>query len=174
MTPPLDLAALRALVEKAPALPYHRETIGECDGNLCIKHEHHDVYRIELEVTESEPRTPGFTKGAIYGRCVNVACVLDGDNGFAELAVAAVNALPALLDRVERGEEAVRAFVAWLDAENSRPDYGTQTRDTHPEGEHIWQEWWKRNQRLCREAQDKGRAFLASIDAALTPTPEQP
>ena len=59
---------------------------------------------------------------------------------------------------------AVRAFVAWLDAEEGKPEYGTLTRDTHPEGERIWREWFDRNLRLCAEAQKQGREVLAEIE----------
>lgn len=59
---------------------------------------------------------------------------------------------------------AVRAFVAWLDAEDSMPNYGTQSRDTHPEGERIWREWYDRNLRLCDEAQRLGHAAIAAAE----------
>lgn len=59
---------------------------------------------------------------------------------------------------------ACRAFVAWLEAEETSPNYGSLTRDTHPEGERIWREWFGRNLRLCREAQDLGRAAIAAAE----------
>lgn len=61
-------------------------------------------------------------------------------------------------------ETAVRAFVAWLDAEDGAPDYGSLTRDTHPEGERIWHEWYERNLRLCKNAQELGRAVIARAE----------
>jgi hypothetical protein len=59
---------------------------------------------------------------------------------------------------------ACRAFVAWLDAEDTLPSYGSLTRDTHPEGERIFMEWWQRNLRLCKEAQAAGRAAIAKAE----------
>ncbi len=156
MTAPLDLAALRALVEQATPLPWAHDRSG--------------VFHVEsLGPILDEDRTR-------KGNAVGIGRVGDsyprGDNHPTEnmaLIVAAVNALPALLDELEglrQGEDAVRAFVAWLDAEDGSADYGTQTRETHPEGERIWRERWERNLRLCGEAQDKGHAFLATLDRA--------
>ena len=54
--------------------------------------------------------------------------------------------------------KATRAFVAWLETEDRGPDYGSLSRDTHPQGEQIWREWWERNQTLCDEALELGRA----------------
>jgi len=59
---------------------------------------------------------------------------------------------------------AVVSFVAWFDAENASPSYGTLTRDTHPEGERIWREWWDRNLRLCARAHDLGRAAIVKAE----------
>jgi hypothetical protein len=57
--------------------------------------------------------------------------------------------------------EACCSFVAWLESDEAGPDYGTLTRDTHPEGERIWREWWHLQQDLCRRAQDEARAAIA-------------
>ena len=62
---------------------------------------------------------------------------------------------------------ACRTFVAWLDAESAGPDYGSMARDTHPEGERIWREWWGRNLRLCGEAQQMGRAAIAKAEGRI-------
>jgi len=57
--------------------------------------------------------------------------------------------------------EACRTMIAWDDAEKQGPDYGTQTRDTHPDGELIWKRWWDDQQRLCERAFDTARAAIA-------------
>lgn len=142
MTPPLDVAALRALLEAGTPGPW---SLDPCSNGGAILRRGQDSVRHMQSHLQIAPESD------------------------AELIVAAVNALPALLaelDGVRQGEDAVRAFVAWLDAEDERPDYGTQTRETHPEGERIWRERWERNLRLCGEAQDKGHAFLALLDRA--------
>ncbi len=57
--------------------------------------------------------------------------------------------------------EACRMMIAWNDAEEAGPDYGSQTRDTHPDGEQIWQRWWDDQLRLCARAFDTARAAIA-------------
>lgn len=69
---------------------------------------------------------------------------------------AAIEALPDLV-------KAVSYLVAWFDAETTGPDYGSQTRDTHPDGEAIWQRWWDEQHRLCANSHDTGRAVLSRI-----------
>ena len=56
---------------------------------------------------------------------------------------------------------ACRALIAWFDAEKAGPDYGSQSRDTHPDGEQIWKAWWNNQTRLCERAEDLARAALA-------------
>ena len=68
--------------------------------------------------------------------------------------------------RIEELEAPCRALLAWLEGEQSGPDYGSQTRDTHPEGEKIWEEWWNRQLRLCDEAEQLARAALSKRDTA--------
>lgn len=57
--------------------------------------------------------------------------------------------------------EALRLHKAWSDSENSGPDYGGQTRDTHPDGERIWRAWWNNNLDLCDRAQKATEAALS-------------
>ena len=64
-----------------------------------------------------------------------------------------VTAAPAL-------ERACRSLIAWFDAENTGPDYGSLTRNTHPDGEAIWSAWWNGQQRLCERAETEARAAL--------------
>jgi hypothetical protein len=61
----------------------------------------------------------------------------------------------------ESALDACRALVAWDDAEKAGPDYGTLTRDTHPNGEAVWRRWWNDQQALCDHAFATARAFLA-------------
>ena len=59
--------------------------------------------------------------------------------------------------------EACRNLCAWWDGEHAGPNYGSQNRDTHPDGEAIWNEWWNRNQMLCSTTHELVRAVLAKV-----------
>lgn len=48
--------------------------------------------------------------------------------------------------------EALALYKAWADSECAGPDYGGQTRDTHPDGQKIWQAWWDNQLDLCDRA----------------------
>ena len=58
---------------------------------------------------------------------------------------------------------ALRLHKAWADAEKGSPNYGCQTRDTHPDGERIWRLWFDNNLDLCSRAEDATDAFLAKL-----------
>lgn len=104
---------------------------------------------------------------AAFERAAKWAVAMDGARRSAHdsLTAATLRALvaerDAAVEREAKLREAVVAFVAWLDAEDSPPNYGSLTRDTHPEGKLIWREWWNRNLRLCKTAQKLGHAALA-------------
>lgn len=61
---------------------------------------------------------------------------------------------------------AARWHLAWIEAEKAGPDYGSQTRDTHPDGERIWSEWWEGQLRLCERTEAACRKAIAAIDNA--------
>ncbi|KFI26654.1 hypothetical protein CN97_02835 [Haematobacter massiliensis] len=65
----------------------------------------------------------------------------------------------------EKLAEALRLHQAWSDSEDAGPDYGEQSRDTHPDGERIWKQWWDGNLSLCGRAQDMTRDALAAWEA---------
>lgn len=101
------------------------------------------------------------------------------DHANAHLIVASCNAIQsaaeklgvdpvALAEGLQGGKladafEASRSIVAWLESEDSGPDYGSLTRDTHPEGEQIWRQWWDRNIGLCDQALKQARAALSLL-----------
>lgn len=58
---------------------------------------------------------------------------------------------------------AARAILAWLESEKAGPDYGSQTRDTHPDGERIWREWWERQLRLCDASERLAREAVEGL-----------
>lgn len=62
--------------------------------------------------------------------------------------------------RIEKLEAALRLHKAWSDSEDAGPDYGEQNRDTHPDGERIWRQWWDGNLDLCARAQAATNAVL--------------
>ena len=57
---------------------------------------------------------------------------------------------------------ACSAFVEWLDSDVKGPVYPDGlARDTHPNGEAIWSEWWALQHELCGRAVDEARAAIA-------------
>lgn len=59
---------------------------------------------------------------------------------------------------------ALRLHQAWADSERAGPDYGGQTRDTHPDGEAIWRRWWDGNLDLCARANEATSAAIAKAE----------
>lgn len=60
--------------------------------------------------------------------------------------------------------EALRLHQAWTDSEAAGPDYGGQSRDTHPDGEKIWRAWFDGNLDLCDRATSATRAAIAKAE----------
>ena len=98
-----------------------------------------------------------FTK---HGRSLagTVAEVYANGTGSDDPAVQAANA--RLIAAAPDLLAACRAMIAWDDAEKAGPDYGSQTRETHPSGEAIWRTWWDSQHELCRQAFDGARAAI--------------
>ena len=59
---------------------------------------------------------------------------------------------------------ALRLHKAWADSESTGPDYGGQSRDTHPDGEKIWRVWWNNQLDLCDRAQSATSAAIAKAE----------
>lgn len=59
---------------------------------------------------------------------------------------------------------ALRLHKAWADSEEAGPDYGGQTRDTHPDGERIWKAWWNNQLDLCERATAATDEALARVE----------
>jgi hypothetical protein len=59
---------------------------------------------------------------------------------------------------------ALRLHQAWTDSERTGPNYGEQTRDTHPNGEEIWRIWWQGNLDLCDRANSATLAAIAKAE----------
>ena len=72
----------------------------------------------------------------------------------------------ALMQRIAELEAALRLHKAWFDSESAGPNYGGQTRATHPHGERIWRQWWDGNLDLCDRAQRATDAALQADEAA--------
>ena len=68
-----------------------------------------------------------------------------------------IAAAPELLD-------AAPLHQAWSDSESSGPDYGGQSRDTHPDGERIWRSWWNNQLDLCDRATRATAAAIAKAE----------
>ena len=83
----------------------------------------------------------------------------------ARLIAAAPDLHRLVLDLAAEREQlltALRLHKAWADSERTGPDYGGQSRDTHPDGERIWRQWWDNQLDLCDRAQTATDAALAS------------
>lgn len=63
--------------------------------------------------------------------------------------------------------KACRLHKAWADAEKAGPDYGGQTRYTHPDGESIWRQWWGANLSLCEHANTTTDIAIAVAEGRL-------
>lgn len=60
---------------------------------------------------------------------------------------------------------ALRLHQAWSDSERAGPDYGNQTRDTHPDGERIWRDWWNNQLDLCARASTATAAAISNAES---------
>jgi hypothetical protein len=120
---------------------------------LTIKPALHDA---DFTVAEIEPAGAGKYRGAVAR--LQSAEHIDGI-GKDELIANAhlLAAAPAML-------AALRLHQAWADSERTGPDYGGQTRDTHPNGEEIWQRWWHGNLDLCGRANSETAAAIAKAE----------
>jgi hypothetical protein len=56
--------------------------------------------------------------------------------------------------------EAAAKHLEWIEKEHAGPQYGDLTRDTHPLGEAIWQQWWNEQLELCAATEGLCRAAL--------------
>ena len=101
-----------------------------------------------------EPMENGAPFGTVMGSNGEsiVYMTLDPDHILANARLIA--SAPELL-------EACEAMIAWDDAEKAGPDYGSLTRDTHPEGEAIWRKWWDGQSELCARAFSLARVAIA-------------
>ena len=70
-----------------------------------------------------------------------------------------------LREAAEKLAEAARLHKAWATREDEGPNYHGMNRDTHPDGEAIWREWWDGNVLLCGRAQAQTDDALAAWEA---------
>ena len=117
--------------------------------------------KIPADPTRSVQMVPASSLEALKAEKDDLTDALSGPGGAYSTILDQKNRIDALEAENERLREAVTAFVAWLDHDDSSPDYGSLTRDTHPDGEAIWSEWWNRGLGLCDRAVNLGRAALA-------------
>jgi len=59
---------------------------------------------------------------------------------------------------------ALRLHKAWKDSEATGPDYGGQSRNTHPDGEKIWRAWWNNQLDLCARAEKATDLAIAKAE----------
>jgi hypothetical protein len=95
------VSEIRARLAAATKGPWLVVVVPECDGNVCIKHEHFDLYRREADV-DIVRQEPGFVEVKIgETRDVNVGCFL-GEKGDAEFIAHAPADMEWLLDELAR------------------------------------------------------------------------
>ena len=123
------------------------------------------------ERIEAARKLDGYTPGpwdasglTVYDTCMDgvASCHTGAD---ARLIAAAPDLHRLALDLAAERERlltALRLHKAWADSERTGPDYGGQSRDTHPDGERIWRQWWDNQLDLCDRAQTATDAALAS------------
>jgi len=56
---------------------------------------------------------------------------------------------------------AAAKHLEWIEKEGSGPNYYGLTRDTHPEGESIWNRWWNEQLELCAATESLCRQVVA-------------
>lgn len=66
--------------------------------------------------------------------------------------------------RLAEADAAVRAFVAWLEHDDTKPAYPTGTNRDSPGNEAIWLAWWNEAQDKCATALSLGRAYVRNAD----------
>jgi hypothetical protein len=66
--------------------------------------------------------------------------------------LAFAQAIRRAISQMDEMTQALRLHQAWSDSESAGPDYGGQSRDTHPDGERIWRDWWDNQLDLCARA----------------------
>lgn len=81
-----------------------------------------------------------------------------------DTVVALADLADAQAKEIARMRAALRLHKAWSDSDAAGPDYGGQTRNTHPDGEIIWRRWWENQLDLCDRA-------ITATNAALGDTP---
>ncbi|GGE36537.1 hypothetical protein GCM10007276_12540 [Agaricicola taiwanensis] len=87
-----------------------------------------------------------------------IAAEMDRRGRVIEELEAKLTTRDSLLDDMAK---ALALHKAWADNERDGPNYGGLTRDSHPDGERIWRQWWDGNLDLCDRAN-------RATDAALT------
>lgn len=136
------IAEIAQVVAAAQPGPWFFTLVPEDEGNVCIKHEHWDIYRNEADV-EVERSEPGILVGKIEQRAVNVACVL-GDapdlhviaNAPYYIAFLLSELRSSLAREAEAKKDAER--VTWLEHALRHPDaeLGTCIGDVFLSGGH--------------------------------------
>ena len=144
----MDIAKLRELMEKATPGPW-----GENVGYISSS-------------TAKEYRG----KAIIAAPVAAVHDVVDRreqNKANAALIVAAVNALPSLIARLEAAEkvvEAARLFKEWCDKEKAGPQWSSELGRNGPNGEAEWSEWWNEQLWLAGEGPRQVAEALTTYD----------
>ena len=79
--------------------------------------------------------------------------------------------LVAMRARLAAAESLNDLVFAWWDREGMGPNYAPYTRDTHPEQQRVWNEWYYGNIELASRFMDEMNALRAAVAAETQATP---
>ena len=82
------------------------------------------------------------------------------EHGDLPVIVEAADEIERLQEQNRELKEGCQYLLAWLESEDAGPNFGSFTREAHPEGKEIWQEWWNRNLRLLDLAKEQCKKAL--------------
>lgn len=102
------MARITARLAKATPGPWHWTFVPGDEGNVCVKHDHYDVYRNELQ-TNVKRNEPGIAEAEIESTVVNVGCYL-GESADAILIANAPADLTWLINRLRVAENMLSTF----------------------------------------------------------------
>jgi hypothetical protein len=176
------ISEIRQTIAAASPGPWYFTLVEADEGNVCISHEHWDLWRLELEpeVLRSEP---GVLEAKLEARCVNVGCVIAeapdmhliaNSRAFLEALLAERDGMKAeiarlsehakewrdvanqrALEMIDLSADAER--MDWLEAEHSRVDpvMRLTVKEHHFRESPLWA-----NVNGAREAIDTARAQM--------------
>jgi hypothetical protein len=110
--------------------------------------------------TKGFNRAYGFTGNHWTSRCYGYERHSIADERGTEIGFAHHRRDARLIAAAPELLEAAHKHVEWIEEERNGPNYSGLTRDTHPNGEAIWRDWWDSQLELCAETEALARAAI--------------